>query len=69
MRRAFPSSAARLPMASLNDIRSTFLDFFARDGHEVVHSAPLVPQNDKNTTSIFQYWQIITVKQFEITMF
>ncbi|MFN7534896.1 MAG: alanine--tRNA ligase [Brevundimonas sp.] len=33
-------------MVSLNDIRSTFLDFFARDGHEVVHSAPLVPQND-----------------------
>ncbi len=33
-------------MASLNDIRSTFLDFFAADGHEKVHSAPLVPQND-----------------------
>ena len=33
-------------MASLNHIRSTFLDFFAADGHEKVHSAPLVPQND-----------------------
>jgi alanyl-tRNA synthetase len=33
-------------MASLNQIRSTFLDFFAADGHEKVHSAPLVPQND-----------------------
>ncbi|WP_071673310.1 alanine--tRNA ligase [Nioella nitratireducens] len=33
-------------MASLNDIRSTFLDFFARNGHEVVPSSPLVPRND-----------------------
>ncbi len=33
-------------MASLKQIRSTFLDFFAADGHEKVHSAPLVPQND-----------------------
>jgi alanyl-tRNA synthetase len=33
-------------MASLNDIRSTFLDFFARNGHRVVPSSPLVPRND-----------------------
>src|SRR3569623_423856 len=33
-------------MASLNDIRSTFLGFFEMNGHEVVASAPLVPQND-----------------------
>lgn len=33
-------------MASLNDIRSTFLDFFARNGHKVVDSSPLVPRND-----------------------
>ena len=33
-------------MSSLKQIRSTFLDFFAADGHEKVHSAPLVPQND-----------------------
>ncbi|MBA3911179.1 MAG: alanine--tRNA ligase [Rhodobacter sp.] len=33
-------------MASLNDIRSTFLDFFARNGHTVVDSSPLVPRND-----------------------
>jgi alanyl-tRNA synthetase len=33
-------------MASLNQIRSTFLDYFAADGHEKVQSAPLVPQND-----------------------
>ena len=33
-------------MASLNDIRSTFLDFFARNQHEVVPSSSLVPRND-----------------------
>ncbi len=33
-------------MPTLNDIRSTFLDFFARNGHEVVDSSPLVPRND-----------------------
>jgi alanyl-tRNA synthetase len=33
-------------MTSLADIRSTFLDFFARNGHEVVASSPLVPRND-----------------------
>src|SRR6476620_4413530 len=30
---------------SLNQIRSTFLDYFAADGHEKVQSAPLLPQN------------------------
>ncbi|MDF3607180.1 alanine--tRNA ligase [Paracoccus sp. DMF-8] len=33
-------------MPSLNDIRSTFLDFFKRNGHQVVDSSPLVPRND-----------------------
>ncbi|WP_128516533.1 alanine--tRNA ligase [Tabrizicola thermarum] len=33
-------------MASLNDIRSTFLDFFRRNDHRVVESSPLVPRND-----------------------
>lgn len=33
-------------MASTSDIRRTFLDFFARNGHEVVGSSPLVPRND-----------------------
>jgi len=33
-------------MASLNQIRSTFLDFFGRHGHEIVPSSPLVPRND-----------------------
>ncbi len=33
-------------MTSLADIRSTYLNFFARNGHEVVASSPLVPRND-----------------------
>jgi len=33
-------------MASLNDIRRTFLDYFGRNGHAVVDSSPLVPRND-----------------------
>jgi len=33
-------------MSGVNEIRSTFLDYFARNGHEVVPSAPLVPRND-----------------------
>ena len=33
-------------MASLNDIRSTFLNYFGRNDHEVVASSPLVPRND-----------------------
>ena len=33
-------------MASLNDIRSTFLNSFETNGHTVVESSPLVPRND-----------------------
>src|ERR1700709_1311719 len=33
-------------MTSTNDIRRSFLDYFAREGHAKVASAPLVPQND-----------------------
>ena len=33
-------------MPSLSDIRTTYLDFFARNGHQVVASSPLVPRND-----------------------
>lgn len=33
-------------MISTNDIRRGFLDYFARAGHTIVPSAPLVPQND-----------------------
>ena len=33
-------------MASSNDIRATFLNYFGRNGHQIVPSAPLVPRND-----------------------
>jgi alanyl-tRNA synthetase len=33
-------------MVTSNDIRATFLNYFARNGHQVVPSAPLVPRND-----------------------
>ena len=33
-------------MSGVNDIRSTFLNYFKANGHEVVASSPLVPRND-----------------------
>jgi alanyl-tRNA synthetase len=33
-------------MTTVNQVRSTFLEFFAKNGHEVVPSSPLVPRND-----------------------
>ncbi|MDD2869557.1 alanine--tRNA ligase [Neomegalonema sp.] len=33
-------------MASLNDVRRSFLDFFVKNGHQEVASSPLVPRND-----------------------
>ncbi|HKT86771.1 MAG TPA: alanine--tRNA ligase [Novosphingobium sp.] len=33
-------------MQTTNEIRRSFLDYFARNGHEAVPSAPLVPYND-----------------------
>src|SRR5689334_20282439 len=33
-------------MSGVNEIRSTFLDYFRKEDHEVVASSPLVPRND-----------------------
>jgi alanyl-tRNA synthetase len=33
-------------MSGVNEIRSSFLAYFAREGHEIVPSSPLVPRND-----------------------
>ncbi len=33
-------------MPTLNEIRSTFLDYFKKNDHEIVDSSPLVPRND-----------------------
>jgi alanyl-tRNA synthetase len=37
---------ARNTMSGVHQIRSAFLDYFARNGHEKVASSPLVPHND-----------------------
>src|SRR3954453_11425802 len=46
-----PFSALRvnsdwMNMSGVNEIRSTFLDYFKANGHEIVASSPLVPRND-----------------------
>ena len=33
-------------MTGVNEIRSTFLNYFARNDHQIVESGPLVPRND-----------------------
>ncbi|WP_020174225.1 alanine--tRNA ligase [Methyloferula stellata] len=33
-------------MTGVSEIRSTFLDYFKKNGHEIVPSSPLVPRND-----------------------
>ena len=33
-------------MQTANDIRTTFLEYFAKHGHAIVPSSPLVPRND-----------------------
>ncbi|MCK4712347.1 MAG: alanine--tRNA ligase [Marinosulfonomonas sp.] len=33
-------------MPSLNDIRSTFLNYYEKQGHKILPSSPLVPRND-----------------------
>jgi alanyl-tRNA synthetase len=33
-------------MAGVSEIRSSFLDYFGRQAHEIVPSSPLVPRND-----------------------
>ncbi|MEH6402670.1 MAG: alanine--tRNA ligase [Sneathiella sp.] len=33
-------------MTSTKEIRASFLDYFAKNGHEVVDSSPLIPRND-----------------------
>lgn len=33
-------------MSGVNEIRSAYLNYFAKNGHEIVPSSPLVPRND-----------------------
>ena len=46
MRPAWQGRMATTIMLSTNDLRSSFLDYFAANGHAVVPSSPLVPEND-----------------------
>ena len=41
-----PTGIESTAMAGVSEIRASFLDFFAKNGHEVVPSSPLVPRND-----------------------
>jgi len=54
-------------MASLRDIRSTFLDYFGRNDHEVVASSPLVPQDDPTllfvNAGMVQFKNVFTGKE------
>ena len=47
-------------MVSVNDIRTTFLDFFEKNNHTVVNSSPLVPRNDQ--TLMFTNSGMVQVK-------
>ena len=50
-----------------NEIRSTFLNFFKKNGHEIVHSSPLVPYNDSTlmfaNSGMVQFKNIFTGKE------
>jgi alanyl-tRNA synthetase len=51
-------------MASVSDVRSTFLNYFGRSGHQIVSSSPLVPRNDPTlmftTAGMVQFKNIFT---------
>jgi len=50
-----------------NEIRSTFLNYFKKNGHEIVHSSPLVPHNDPTlmfaNSGMVQFKNIFTGKE------
>jgi alanyl-tRNA synthetase len=46
MRRQASNAAGKRSMSGVNEIRSRFLNFFKREGHEIVASSSLVPKND-----------------------
>ena len=50
-----------------NVIRSTFLNFFKKNRHEIIHSSPLVPQNDPTlmfaNSGMVQFKNIFTGKE------
>lgn len=54
-------------MKTLQSIRSTFLDYFKSNGHEIVQSSPLVPQNDPTlmftSAGMVQFKDLFTGKE------
>jgi len=54
-------------MRTLTDIRRTFVDYFEKNGHEVVPSSPLVPQNDPTlmftAAGMVQFKDVFTGKE------
>lgn len=54
-------------MRTLSDIRRTFVDYFKKNGHEVVESSPLVPQNDPTlmftAAGMVQFKDVFTGKE------
>ena len=54
-------------MKTVNQIRSEFLSFFGQQGHEVVASSPLVPQNDPTlmfvNSGMVQFKDVFTGKE------
>jgi alanyl-tRNA synthetase len=44
--RTRPHNAFDMAKTTTNEIRSAFLEYFAKNGHEIVPSSPLVPLND-----------------------
>src|ERR1700730_6535770 len=46
LRPAVTRLGGKNPMSGVNEIRSAFLDYFAKHGHTIVPSSPLVPRND-----------------------
>ena len=50
-----------------SEIRSTFLNYFKKNGHEIIHSSPLVPHNDPTlmfaNSGMVQFKNIFTGKE------
>ena len=50
-----------------NDIRKRFIEYFKKNGHEVVHSGPLVPHNDPTlmfaNSGMVQFKNVFTGKE------
>ena len=50
-----------------SEIRETFLNYFKKNNHEIIHSSPLVPQNDPTlmfaNSGMVQFKNVFTGKE------